>query len=86
MNFIASKTYKLVANQDLAPGGKIVTGNAIKALHCIIQPESDVVVRTMDNQVINFPASAFVAGAIYPYQIRQINAEGAKCFLGLSHD
>ena len=86
MNFIANKVYSLTANVDLAAGGKHISGNAIKALHCIRQPESEVVIRMLDNQVVKFPPEAFVAGAIYPYSIRQINDEGARSFLGLSHD
>jgi len=86
MNFIANKVYKLTANVDLGPGGNHITGNAIKALHCVTGPETDIVIRMLDNQVITFPPEAFVPGAIYPYSIRQINDEGARCFLGLSHD
>lgn len=86
MNFTATNIYTLVKDKDLAPGKGVVPegSKGIKALHCISRPSSEVVIRMVNGQVIKFPSTSFVAGAIYPYSIRQINEAGAGCFLGLS--
>ncbi len=86
MNFSAKYVYTLVSNANLTPGkGQIEENkNGIKALHCINMPEGDVVFRTAGGTISTFPPSAFVVGAIYPYEIVQINESGAKAFLGLS--
>ena len=87
MNFIATKIYQLEGNKDLLPGRGILPtdSNPIQAIHCIMQPTSEVVIRTATGQVINFPHNSFVQGAIYPYSIRQVNDEGSRCFVGLSN-
>lgn len=86
MYFTAKKVYKLEANVDYMPGKGIipVKDKSITALHCITQPENDVVFRTMTGQVCKFPPDAFIPGAIYPYEIRQVNEIAAICFFGLS--
>ena len=86
MNFTAKKIYTLEPNKDLLPGKGVLAedANPIMALHCIIPPNAEVVIRTITGQVIKFPPAAFVCGAIYPYEIRQVNEIGAACFLGLS--
>lgn len=86
MNFTATNVYILEKDKDLLPGKGILEKGVkpIKAIHCIQQPTSEVVIRTLNGQVISFPPAAFVTGAIYPYSIRQINEVGASCFLGLS--
>ena len=86
MNFSAKYVHPLTANANLTPGkGQLKEGsNGIKALHCIFKPEGDVTFRTVGGSIQIFPSSAFVVGAIYPYEIVQINESGAKAFLGLS--
>ncbi len=86
MNFIATNIYTLEKDKDLAPGKGIlpVGSKPIKAIHCIAQPSSEVIIRTINGQVVKFPPNSFVPGAIYSYSIRQINEAGAGCFLGLS--
>lgn len=86
MNFIATNVYTLVKDVDLAPGKGVIPEDAqpIKALHCISEPEREVIFRTVNDQVVKFPPHSFVVGAIYSYSIRQINEVGAECFLGLS--
>ena len=86
MNFTAKNIYILPANKDLLPGKGVVPqgANPIKAVHCIQVPNAEVVIRTTSDQVVKFPPGAFVQGAIYPYEIRQVNEIGAGCFVGLS--
>jgi hypothetical protein len=87
MYFTAKKVYKLQANVDYKPGVGIIKDESdkpITAIHCIRQPESELVFRTMDGQVCRLPAEAFICGAIYPYEIRQVNEVMASCFVGLS--
>lgn len=86
MYFIAKKFYKLQANANYLPGkGKIPEdGKSITALHCIAQPVGDVIFRTINNQICTFPPEAFVVGAIYPYEIIQVNEIAADAFIGLS--
>lgn len=86
MYFTAKKVYKLEANIDYMPGKGVISDKdkSITALHCIRQPESDIIFRTMAGQVCKFPPEAFIPGAIYPYEIRQVNEVVSLCFLGLS--
>jgi hypothetical protein len=86
MNFNVKKIYKLEANKDLHPGHGIIPAgsNPIKAIHCITSPNAEVVIRLTNGEIFNFPPHAFVQGAIYPYEIRQVNEVASDCFLGLS--
>jgi hypothetical protein len=86
MNFIVKNIYKLEANADLSPGKGIIGRDKqpIKAIHCIKKPNAEIVMRMMNGQVCTFPPGAFVCGAIYQYEIRQVNEVGADCFMGLT--
>lgn len=86
MYFIAKRFYTLQPNVDYLPGKGQISENEkpISALHCIAQPKSDIVFRTIAGQVCKLSPEAFVPGAIYPYEIRQVNEAAALSFLGLS--
>jgi len=81
------RLYHLKSDKDYRPGHGVIdaTHPCIKSLHCIQFPEKPVNFKTILGQKISLPPEAFVAGAIYPYQIVQINDEGARCFVGLSY-
>lgn len=84
---IYKEVYELQPNVSLAPGKSVIINKndgPIVALHCIKQPEKNIVFRLWSSRVITLPPDAFVPGAIYPYKILQINEEGAKCFMGLA--
>jgi hypothetical protein len=86
MYFIAKKFYTLQPNIDYLPGKGQIPENEkpISALHCIAQPQDIVVFRTISGQVCKLPPEAFVPGAIYPYEVRQVNESASLSFIGLS--
>lgn len=83
----AKRIYRLDSNKNYLPGHGVIdrSHEPIKALHCIFPPSNKITFKTIENQTISMPKEAFVAGAIYPYSIIQINEEGAKCFIGISY-
>lgn len=80
------KIYKLKPNVDYMPGFGVLSDidKPIIAIHCIINPTEEISIKTIEGQVIIFPIGSLVQGAIYPYEIRQVDEHGSLCLYGIS--